>query len=241
MPLRKLHQNVLSARKPKFAEKETKWELKRQRRTKRRIQFRKKPLAEPLIIAPVKERQEALKQGKMVFYNGKERIELPLVSLAEERLSGVYSANGRIIAARFFTLGGKSQFRIYELSQGIERAMPALGNWQNVWSAFFSANPDLAHMILPIGLRKTSLALKIVSKADRHVRAKHEGYNSIPNTSNESFNRLFRRLKYRPNSQVPFLEKQGKSNPKDNLDNNFRIEAIDPKTGKAKMFTFPIE
>ena len=48
-----------------------------------RVAQEKQPIAESLVIAPVEERQAALKQGKMVFYDGRERIELPLIANAK--------------------------------------------------------------------------------------------------------------------------------------------------------------
>jgi len=37
------------------------------------------------------------------------------------------------------------------------------------------------------------------------------------------------------------LEKKGTPNPRDHLEKYYRIEAIDPKTGKARLFTFPVK
>ena len=89
------------------------------------------------------------------------------------------------------------------------------------------------------------LGLKAASKAERYRRALQKGNHAfylVPNLTLK-FKRLFEKLGYRVVSQKDgwlIIEKSGRHQPKDNLEKFHRIEAIDPITGKARIFTFPI-
>jgi hypothetical protein len=84
---------LMPSRKPKFSGKKTRWEKRRIVRAFTRETKYKAQLAEPLTMAPVEERQLALKKGKMVFYDNDRAISLPLVlekSFGIGSLQGVY-------------------------------------------------------------------------------------------------------------------------------------------------------
>lgn len=253
MRTRKSNNLFMPGRKPKFAGKETKWESKRRNRPAKRAAQGKLPLVEPLIIAPVEERQAALKQGKMVFYDGAARIELPLVTYRllttrraggfddAQRLAGVYKAP----SSGIFTLrSGLTHLWVYKLGHTKK------GFVENPTDAgYFSKLADLGHMDLRrSNLMGRGLGVKGASKAERHQRALHKGKHSFEMLP--KFQRIFTKIGYENRGTVRRkdevnsrfkMKKTGKAQPKDNLKKFYRIEAIDPKNGKARMFTFPIK
>ena len=246
MPSRNLSKTVVAARKPKFRGKKTKWEKRRIVKNHTRQTQGKKPLVEPLTIAPTAERNAALAKGRMVFYNGKERIELPL-SKKECRLVGVYKAGSDIVTFRSEYLGeGRSRIPIIEtylLGKGPHGFSEIRSN------SFIFRNPNLGHIIIPEPFRGRGLALKGVSKAERHVRATQGGEHTFEGL--EYFKKIFIKLGYEDLGRVdkgfggPLtsakMKKAGKEQRRDDLEKFHRIEAIDPKTGKARLFTFKIK
>ncbi len=243
----------LPGRKPKFAGKRTKWEIKRAKRPGKRIRQRKLPLVEPLIIAPVQERQAALKQGKMVFYDGAKRIELPLVTCRllttrraggfddVQRLAGVY----KVPSNGIFTLrAGLTHLWVYQLEH-IKKGLVE----NPTYAGFFSKLSDLGHMDLRrSNLIGRGLGVKGASRAERHQRALHKGKHSFEMLP--KFQRIFTKLGYKYRGTVrrkyevnPLfkMKKTGKFQKKDNLSEFYRIEAIDPKNGKVRIFSFPIK
>ncbi len=244
---RKSNTLFMPGRKPKFAGKKTKWEIKREKRPAKRIRQGKLPLAEPLTIAPVQERMAAFKRGKMVFYDGERRIELPLLTrielppfLMEERikLAGVY----KVPSSGIFTFRvGSTHVLVHELQYTPQ------GFVENLMPVGFFLIPHLAHMELKrVDLRGYGLGIKGVSKAEKHQRAMHEGKYSFEMLP--KFQKIFTKLGYKGTVQQGhrgktffLMKKVGKVQPKDNLFKFYRIEAIDPKNGKARVFTFPIK
>jgi len=223
------------ARKPKFRQKETKWEKKRRERAAKRRVLGKKPLAEPLVIAPAAERKKALQRGLMVFYANGMRVELPLV-YEDALLQGAY-------------MTPKGQLIVF-------RAVP--NNWEHLvvyapkfvgtgflevevgW--FSRRRRDLGHMKLDERFQGLGLAKRAASKAERHARALSGGRQRIEIFGR--FERLFNGLGYRTISSsgnFRIVEKTGKPRPRDDLFRFHRIEAIDPKTGKARIFTFRVQ
>ena len=98
-------------------------------------------------------------------------------------------------------------------------------------------------MLVDRDLRGQTLGLKAASKAERHIRAKQDGGHVF--SADRRFENLFKKLGYEKMEEMPpncvILKKSGKHQPKDDLAEHHRIEAVDPKTGKAKIFTFPIK
>ena len=218
--------------------KKTKWELKRLKRPEKRIRKSKIPLAEPLTIASTAKRNAALKKGKLIFYDGKKPVVVNLFSSEKNEMSlqGIYkTSKGRYITLRF-TGSGFAGISLFELKK-TPIGWIELSNHGSV-----SADPNLGHMILPLEIRGESLGLKAVSKAERNVRAmkgkKHRFKVRL------KFGNLFMKLGYeivKRDGMMFVVEKSGKHQPKDDLNKFHRIEAIDPKTGKARIFTFKIQ
>jgi hypothetical protein len=239
------------SRKPKFASILTKWEKRRiARRFTRRAQG-KKPLAEPLQIAQAKERQEALKNGKMVFYDGNQRIELPLI-LESPLVGSVCALQGvfKIAQGKIFTMRGVERGAFNPRPPSIEYfnlrkygkicvEKPILFGKEPMEWAF--RDSELGHMMLTAELRGYGLGLKAASKTEREQRAKRHGKHGFE--SETKFVDLFRKFGYAAylGATEALLTKKGKFQPLDGLDKFHRIEAIDPKTGKARIFTFPIK
>lgn len=89
-------------------------------------------------------------------------------------------------------------------------------------------------------MRGQGLALKTISKTDREQRARKKGGHGFF-VSNKFLN-IFKRLHYKEFAEgKKLISKGGKFNPRDDLSKWHRIEAIDPKTGKARIFTFPVK
>ncbi len=228
-----------TVRKPKFRGRKTKWEIKREKRPAKRAAQGKKPLAEPLTIAPVMERQAALKKGKMAFYDGSKRIELDL-SRTGRKLVGVYKVGSETVILRTGyakTLSMEDEIQHTPIIQ-VYRLEPKHGLERRDRTAFFFMEADLSHLYLPTELEKRGLALKAASKAERHVRADKKGIHSfVAITEAENLRRETAKIGF-----PGFFEKLGYlKTGKTVLDKFHRIEAIDPKTGKAKIFTFPIK
>lgn len=230
-------------RKTKFSGKKTKWEKHRIARLFSRAQQltekgeRKKPLVEPLTIASEKVREYALKKKEMVFYDGEKRIVLPL-DLNAKRLVGVYRIpDGGIITVRFIEGGG--QIYVFKLDS-------KKNSEEGIYS-FFEVGSDLGHMDLDWRLRGHGLGIKAASIAERRVRARGGGKHSFESLG--QFVRIFEKLGYEEKGaglqptykRTSRMEKSGKFQPKDDLNKFYRIEAIDPKNGKARLFYFPIK
>lgn len=232
----------MQARKSKVQEKKIKRKNRRIARRYARKAQGKKPLVEPLTIAPTLERNAAAKQGKMVFLDGNKRITLPLMlehaDFGSGSLQGIYKrANGNLVTLRAFPrkLGYRVAFiGFFNLEwNGGERLIRT--NWDE--PAFVYRQPDLAHLKVKESMVGESLGLKAGSKAEREQRAKARGKHSFfPGTK---FSGFFEKLGYRKIDTL--ASKSGKFNPKDDLSKWHRIEAIDPKNEKARIFTFLVE
>ncbi|MFA4855923.1 MAG: hypothetical protein WC634_05055 [archaeon] len=227
----------MEPRRPKFVGKKTKWEKRRIVRRFARAAKGKKPLVELLTIASPEERAAALEREKMVFYDGPQRIELPLVSKrGEESLQGIYKVGRDLVVFRHpLTRSASNWMKALKYNIGF-------GEEYVKDFSFFSTVPDLAHMEVNPLWRGRGLGLKGASKAERHVRATKSG-RYISNPGPNLFE-IFRKLGFR---ESPFrmysgkIGKLGKFNEQDNLLKYHVIEAIDPKTGKARLFRFPIK
>ncbi|MBN2517253.1 MAG: hypothetical protein JXB14_00250 [Candidatus Altiarchaeota archaeon] len=236
----------MSVRKPKFIGKRTKWEKKRAVKRVSRAAAGKKPVVEPLQIAPVAERQKALRQGRMVFYDGGERIEVDLkggVLGGIGALQGMYKTfDGRVILLRSDYTPVVPTIDLFELRRGASGILEENRLPDNF---FQRVREELSHIKIDENLRGQKMGLKGLSKTERDARSVQEGYNR--QYVLRKFTPKFLRLRYgyaRPTTWDmgvwDDLEKRGKHQPKDDLEGYHRIEAIDPKTGKARIFTFPI-
>lgn len=235
-----MKQSKRSLRSPKFKVRVA----QRQRRNQRRIEKGKKPLALPLEIACAAERKEALKKGRMVFYHGKERIELPLCSkssMGDAFLQGVYSTHDRrIVVFRSIGSNRSGKLAVFQLKGASEVLRSEFRN--------FDRSPDFMHMEIPELFRKMGLGLKGASKTEREQRAVAEGEFVLHLYSKSRFHDLIsRKLGYSNQGTIPKTtqfytgySKKGKPNPKDNMDKFHRIEAL-TRTGALKIFTFPIQ
>jgi len=232
----------MQGRKPSHVGKKNRREKKRKSRPAKRQAQGKKPLVEPLKIAPEAQRKEALKEGKMVFFDGKKKISLPLVCdfgrLGKGSLQGIYKRhNGDIVTFRAFPGGGplKSHIGFFKLMKsGIEVWITSnLGD-----PTFAHREPDLGHALVDKSMRGEGLGIKAVSKTEREQRARngrvHKFYR-LPR-----FEKLFEKLHYEVVNKN-LISKSGKIGEKYDMSNWHGIEAIDPKNGKAKMFFFKIK
>ncbi len=222
---------IAIARKPKFRGKLSKWEKRRIVRGFARQAAGKEFLAKPLTIAPAAERNSALREGKMFFYDGTKRVTVKLFFPNKNfPLQGVYkTADDSIITLRAVKNGQDVLVgKIFPFGESIGHG-------------WFSKAPDLAHMELSPSIIGEGIGLKGVSKAERHQRGTKRGEHSfslVPRFTLK-FKRLFEKLGYSDKGNG-LMEKKGKFQPKDDLENWHRIEAIDPKTGKARVFSFQI-
>jgi hypothetical protein len=227
-----------------FKNKMTKWELKRARRPEKRIQAGKRPLLKTLTIAPNAERNEALKKGKMVFYDGTTKIELPL-KVGRDLLAGVYNVNDKLVVVRHSSFGNFGAFYFFELKkQGkgfIEEQITALHpGYGDRQIAFASSIGELSHMLLPPELRGSGLGLRIASKAERQERLKGGGRHEFFSPPKSKFTQLFKKLRYKETNNYGHIEKKAKASKLDDYTKYYRLEAIDPRTGKERTFTFKI-
>ena len=200
----------------------------------------------PLVIGDKSEREAALKDGLMVFRDGERLIRLPLVTdsgLGKPfRLQGVYQVdNGELYAMRS-EVPGKIGYHCMHLFEVTDVGDPPLE--LEVEGDFFSIGENLGHMELSHDKRRMSLGVRSASKAERSVRARHGGRFDF--TTATLFEGLYRKLHYRvvPDSKkgdIVDVERSEIHQPFDNLDEYHRIEAIDPKTGKTRVFTFTID
>lgn len=220
----------------------------------------------PLEIAGARERRIARKAGKMVFYhdvgNATARLELPLNK--DGSLQGVYKTNdGSLYSLR------ASPHRLFVFT-----VRPIDSLWhEKVVGQFLNKGGDLAHMLLPLDLRKTGFAEKGALKADKDVRSRtggshtfsqdyfptlpleSEGGATLTPSASDQIGSVLRRIGYTNiaynqlgTSSGPFgiaqgvkyWSKTGKSNPKDDLSKYHRIEAIDPKTKRIRVYTYRI-
>ncbi|MEM2918020.1 MAG: GNAT family N-acetyltransferase [Candidatus Altiarchaeota archaeon] len=213
------------------SEKMKKWEKRRVSRFYTRESKGKKPIAEALKIAPKEEREKAYSEGKMIFYDGNRKIEVPLRK--EMPLQGVYKIGNEIVIFR----KGISLLVLYHFVDGREKYIGS-----------FYTTEDLPHMEIDKEFRGHALGLKGASKAERHIRAQKEGkhrFNLIRGVT-DIFELLYKKLGYLVAEPTDIFSlyspvwKKGKYVPEDNLDKFHRIEAIDPETGKTRIFTFKV-
>ena len=133
---------LMSVRKEQFQGVLTRWEkerLKKQLMEQQLMEERSwmKPKAQPIEIGSASERQEALSRGCMVFRDGDEVIELPLVrpprtNLNEVRaLQGVYKVPGKgYVVLRTWpkTQWGPDQLELYLLEKFKTTKQTGVGN-----------------------------------------------------------------------------------------------------------------
>ncbi len=239
MKARQCSPTVQSVRKKKFAGKKTKWEKRRIVRRITRTVKGKKPLVEPLTIAPANERQAALREGNMVFYDGKQRVVLPLDfksgNAPDGRLQGVYKLeNSLFVFRRSLDIAHKNWMILLKIKNAGNRI-------EEAQVGYFFLDKALGHMDLSKEIKGHGLGLKGTSKTERHIRNLSEGSHKFK--AGKNFVKLFEKLGYKKGNrpQDRLMEKSGKLQRKDNIDQFHRIEAIDPKTGKARIFTFSIK
>ena len=174
----------------KFAASREKHKKRRITRQHARKAVGKKEMVEALEIAPKEEREAALKQGRMVFRSGEERIALPLVS-ENGPLQGIFhESNGRFWVLRVGRRGtwdGLSVLRLERTASGIKEILSKdpVGNRPH----FFSFEEDLGHMRIPLDIRKKAFGVKGASKAERHARAQRQGSHlfEMPNLAAPPF------------------------------------------------------
>lgn len=221
--------------KPKPFGKKTKWEKRRIARRFARVAGGKKLLVESLTIALRPEREAALKRGKIALYDGGRKVELDLASQRRGDLQGVFREHGgRIIVLRSGLFEETKVINFYIVK----------GNTEMRIKNAFALRRASGQLLIPEEFGGQGLGLKAGSKIERDLRAKCGGEGIIYNDC-DTMQALFGKLGYRRNASAKeiahVITKSGKFVSKDNLDRFHRIEAIDPKTGKARIFTFPIE
>ncbi|MFH1787929.1 MAG: hypothetical protein ABH834_00945 [Candidatus Altiarchaeota archaeon] len=227
----------------------------RQHRVSRQVAWKQKhdseydtprEMVEPLHIAGRSEREEALSEGFMIFYDGDTRIRLPLEARDDFdkplRLQGAYRTDkGDVLALRSQTPGdiGYHTMHVYKVTDVGDPPMEL-----ELEGNFFSIGDNLGHMELDNRLRRMSLGVRGASKAERSVRARKEGQYRFE--TDDRFEGLYRKLHYRvikgsrKGGDVE-VEKAGLHQPFDNLDAYHSIEAVDPETEKTRVFTFTIQ
>ncbi len=214
----------------------SKYEKRRITRQQARKSRGKLPLVKPLQIAPARERANALGRRCMVFYDSGGKVEVPLERYGRN-LQGVYKTHdGRLITLRSDPASELlSNIVVGELSLVAGRFFES-----PMGVNFVSKDEDLAHMELDSGLRGQGLGLKAASKAERHVRSGKSGKHEFE-LHNPGFIDIFKKLGYAYRDGFwPTLRKSGKSRYFDDINKFHRIEAIDPRTKKTRIFTFLI-
>ena len=239
----------MRGRKPKFAGKKTKWEKRRIVKRQATAVQGKKPLVEPLQIAPAAERKAALKRGKMIFYDGKQRLEVPLfLSKRRGNLAGIFRVGGEEMFSPDYVV-----FRVNWVTRdidifGLNRIKGRLVEDERQ-IGFATLGKDLGHMRVREDLRKRGIALKVVSRAERHVRSGNEGKHQFRLfVIRPGFREIIEKLGFRQQGRMEeyfrekvfLMDKRGKYQERDNFDTHYGFEAIDPKNGKARMFYFPV-
>jgi GNAT superfamily N-acetyltransferase len=230
-------------RKYKYGSQRKKLEAQRQRRDTAREAAGKKPLIRPLKIDLKKSRK-----GYAAFQIGPRQIvRVPLKTMFGN-LRGVHLlSDGEILIVRggsIITLLG------CQVKKGIGTdVIPGRG------APFFFAREDLAHMLIPERMRRLGLGKKFASRAERSVRSQNPVKRTGDRPSLGSperkiefytkhsftpapFEKIFKSLGYERQGQSEKFEKQGKFVPTDDLNRYCKFEAIDPRTGKAKMYVF---
>src|SRR3989338_5079799 len=241
----------------KFTSKRTLSERESNKRKARRLQREsegRKPLAEALTIAFPEELGRAIKRNELIFFDGKTRISLPLSRRflgKSNDLQGLYKIDeNKYISFRSSIEEGFGvklpmiNFYSVELIGKTVLELPLKSN-------FVTRGRELAHMKIEDELRGRGLVLKALSKTEREARSIAESNGLIHFTSNPMFQEIFEKLGFKkagemknpvePEKSRVILMKKAKPNPEDNMAKYHRIEAIDPKTGKAGMFTFEIK
>jgi hypothetical protein len=181
----------------------------------------------------------------MVFYDGEKRIEVELITKLPNNKGGVLQGIYKTPDGRLFVLriAHKKRSRILRTLDFYRMLPTAAGDLRESLFGFFSVEKDLAHMLSPS--EGFGMSLKGASKAERHVRARRRGTHTFTVRAGTppGITRVLFRLHYRTSSLAgrdKTITKDAKFQPLDDLDKFHRIEAIDPKTGKARIFTFPI-
>lgn len=242
----------MQGRKAKSANNKTRWEKRRIARRFARAGQRdkagkpKKPLAEPLKIASLAERKKALAEGNMLFYDGKKKVTVPLVKNLEifsgsenGSLQGVYKRHdGTLVTLRAFPKKNEweaSSIGFFKLVGKNEK--PYKNNFGQY--SFALRQPDLGHVLVMDPVRGESFGLKALSRTEREQRAIGKGRHSF--WVLKKFRSIFERLHYKSTVGDNLISKGGKIRPEYDMGKWHAIEAIDPKTGKARIFTFKIE
>ena len=199
---------------------------------------------EYVTIAPWQERQAALKEGKMLFYDGNKKISLKMITLRGSgkrrtfcALQGIYKLeDGKIIVTRS-GLREESSILVLELKPGTRNAEKPIG--------WIGTEHNLGHMDMEESVADRSIGLRTTSKAERFQRSIQHGSHTF--FADARFVKFFEKLGYAPTANQSggpvskVMKKEGLLRKENNLFIFHRIEAIDPKNGKAKLFTFPIK
>ncbi|MCX6802420.1 MAG: hypothetical protein NT067_04905 [Candidatus Diapherotrites archaeon] len=243
MPQKSRRRIPKAERKYKYPNQREKLEAKRQRRDTARGAAGKKPLVWPLEI----DLQKSNNRYAAFWIGPEQEIMVPLKTIFGNLRGAHLLSDGKIIIAR-----GGSIISLLEcqLKKGIGTdVIPDKG------APFFFAREDLAHMRIPERMRGLGLGKKFASRAERHVRSQNPAKRAgnRPSFGNPGrkiefysehsfkpgkFEGIFKSIGYERQGQSENVTKQGRFVPTDDLEKYCKIEAIDPRTGKAKMFVF---
>jgi len=205
-------------------------------------------MVEALTIAPKAEREKALAEGNMVFYDGDKRITLPLVldedTNKPETLQGIYKTpeDGEYYTLRAELISHFTSPMFYRTLDVYKLETWEGGSFeQPMDDCWFSIDENMGHMKLHKSVTRRSLGAKSASKAERSVRSRNDG--SFKFKTDDMFDGMYRKLHYKEVAGTRMagrveMEKTGPNQPHDNTDEYCRIEAIDPETGKTRIFTF---
>jgi len=216
--------------------------------------------AQLLEIAPITEREEAFKKGKMVFYFGKKQIFFKNFLTNGEKLVMPVVLDGQIYTVRFDP--NVNRLVIFKLDKSGKETKT---------TNFVNCDPnDMAHLILNL-FEKRGLAIPLLRIATQHAVAVNNGKAYAPDVFLERFLNLFQRVGYKIVSKRKIdamellrnisagehlrqfganydkakimlisydLEFTGTPKKENNLLENFRFIAYSPETGKIESFYF---
>jgi len=207
---------------------------KRERRQIKRITQGKNPIAHPLTMVSGVEQRRAYGRGNLLLLDGQTKVRVPLVTktLSNEKqfLQGVYKLpTGEFVILRTTPFFELPALQYFILEKGVEKKV----------NSFFCRIEDIAHVFLKHPKMKgMGLGVKAASKAEKEYRATG---GEQPIWVDGKLYPLYKKMHYRETESRKFMEKTGKTNPKDDMGKNHSIEAIDPITGKIKTYYFHIK
>jgi hypothetical protein len=251
-----------SKRTYKYPDELAKRAAKVARRQEVRLKQGKKPLAVPLEIIP-----EKTGKGCLAFKSQIGEISVQLQN-SLGCLQGIYQMNGNhIVTVRSSGATGEFSLKVYDFSpQRMAETGRTERGWFNVEEGgasrrvslssdrpeeigWFDAEGDLAHHHVDLSVKRRGLGQKIQSKIDRHTRSMPEAEGKKTWIGAYGFrtdSRLigfFKRLDYKitPLGDGKFsVSKSGKTRKTNDMRRFHTIEAVDPKTGRAREYVFPV-